>query len=161
MSSDPRELRAQAGALRRAADRLTLVRLRLANTIGDVARSGSEPTRRLGEDLHERWTSEVYPELGRIVSGLRSSATQLDEVATVHERSSGRRLGGYAGAGFLGRGEEAHRHVGDVAHFVGTQHGASIGGYPLAPSAPRPFLPDVSHSLGTQTPDFDEDDDRE
>lgn len=156
MTSDPRELRGQAAALRRAADRLTILRLRLANTIVDVSRAEDDATRRLGERIHERWTLEEYPELGRIAGGLRTSATLLDEVAVSSERRSGRRLGGYAGAGFLGTGDEAHRHVGDVADFVGTQHGASIGGFPLRPTAADGFLAHPSHTLGSETPDYDE-----
>lgn len=156
MTPDPGELRGQAAALRRAADRLTLLRLRLANTIAGVARAEDAATRELGERLHARWTGTEYPELGRIAGGLRSSAAVLEEVAVRLERRSGRRLGGYAGAGFLGRGDEALRHVGDVAGFVGTRHGASIGGFPLLPTGAEGFLAHPSHTLGIQTPDYDE-----
>src|SRR5690606_1096856 len=102
---------------------------------------GPDPSvRAVGEQAHERWTLEQYPELGRIARGLRTSAKQLDAVALGAERSSGRRLGGYAGAGFLGRGDDAHRHVEEVAAFVGTEHGASIGGFPLMPSLDEGLL---------------------
>ena len=40
MTADPRAMRGQADALRRAADRLTILRLRLANTVVDL--SGAE-----------------------------------------------------------------------------------------------------------------------
>lgn len=164
MSSTSRHLRDHAGALRRAADRLTLLRLRLSNTIGDVSGSEDPTARRIGEETHERWSTREYAELGRIVTGMRSSAAQLEETATATERSAGRRLGGYAGAGFLGQGDEAHRHVGEVARqvgevaqFDGGQHGASIGGFPLVPPAAQGYLPHPSHTLGTETPDYDED----
>ena len=87
---------------------------------------------------------------------MRASAKQLDAVALAAERSSGRRLGGYAGAGFLGKGDEAHLHVEDVAAFVGTEHGASIGGFPLLPSAEEGLLAHPSHTVGIDTPDYDE-----
>ena len=165
MTATSRHLRGHAGALRRAADRLTLLRLRLSNTIGDVASSEDPTARRIGEEIHERWSTREYAGLGRIVTGMRSSAAQLEEIATATERSAGRRLGGYAGAGFLGRGEEAHRHVdevarqvGEVVRFDGGQHGASIGGFPLVPPAAEGHLPHPSHTLGTQTPDYGGDD---
>ena len=157
MTSDPRQLRGQAGALRHGADRLTLLRLRLANTIVDVTRSEDSATRRLGDRIHERWTDQEYSELGRIATGLRVSAKVLDDVATARERTSGRRLGGYSGAGFLGRGDDAHRHVVEVAEFMGTTHGASIGGFPLVPQAEESFLAHPSHTLGIETPAYDED----
>lgn len=156
MTVDAHELRRQAAALRRAADRLTILRLRLANTIIDVSQAEDTASRELGEEIHERWTLEQYPELGRVASGLRASAKRLDGAAIEAERSSKRRLGGYQGAGFLGKGDEAHRHVEDVAAFVGTQHGASIGGYPLRPSTAEGFLSHPSHTLGIETPDYDE-----
>lgn len=164
MRSDARELRGYASSLRRAADRLTLLRLRLANTISEVTRSEHPAARRIGEQTHERWSAHEYGELGRVVTGLRASAAWLDEIAATQERSSGRRLGGYAGAGFLGRGDDAHLHIGEVARHVGEavgfeggQHGASIGGFPLAPRADDGLLPHPSHTLGTDTPDYDED----
>ena len=42
--------------------------------------------------------------------------------------------------------------------FVGTEHGASIGGFPLQPSVQEGFLAHPSSALGIETPDFDEDD---
>lgn len=158
MSPDPRALREQAAALRRAADRLTLLRLRLAHVIVEVSRAQDVGTQELGEQIHERWTAQQYPELGRIAGGLRGAARRLDEAALVAERRSGRRLGGYAGAGFLGRGDEARRHVQDVAAFVGTRHGASIGGFPLLPGADQGLLAHPSHTLGIDTPAYDESD---
>ncbi|HLQ80754.1 MAG TPA: hypothetical protein VK122_06630 [Brachybacterium sp.] len=157
MTADPRAMRGQADALRRAADRLTILRLRLANTVVDLSGAEDAATRALGERVHERWTLEEYPELGRIATGLRSSARRLDAAAVAAERSTGRRLGGYAGAGFLGRGDEAHRHVADVAAFVGTAQGASIGGFPLLPGDEEGFLTHPSHTLGIATPDYEGD----
>lgn len=156
MNADPRELRGRADALRRAADRLTILRLRLANSLVDATRVEDPSLRERVQGLHERWTLEQYPQMGRIARRLRSSAKQLDAVAVAAERSSGRRLGGYAGAGFLGRGDEAHRHVADVVAFVGTAHGASIGGFPLRPGAEEDPPVHPSHTLGTETPDYDE-----
>lgn len=158
MAADARSMRTQADSLRRAADRLTILRLRLANTIADLTRADERGTRMLGEEIHERWMLEDYPELGRIAGGLRASARRLDATAVAVERSTGRRLGGYAGAGFLGRGDEAHRHVEDVAAFVGTEQGASIGGFPLLPGAEDGFLAHPSHTLGIDTPEYDEGD---
>ncbi|ATG52684.1 hypothetical protein CFK38_14985 [Brachybacterium vulturis] len=157
MTADPRSMRGQAEALRRAADRLTILRLRLANAIADLSIAEEGGTRQVGAEIHEHWTREEYPELGRIASGLRASARRLDATAIAAERSTGRRLGGYTGAGFLGRGDEAHRHVADVAAFVGTQQGASIGGFPLLPGAEEGILAHPSHTLGIDTPDYDED----
>src|SRR5699024_5214144 len=114
MTSDPRQLREHATALRHGADRLTLLRLRLSNTIADVTRAEHTAARRLGEQVRARWTDQEHLELGRVAAGLRAGAKRLDGIATAVERTSGRRLGGYEGAGFLGRGDDAHRHVGDV-----------------------------------------------
>src|SRR5699024_6412924 len=94
MTADPRAMRGQADALRRAADRLTILRLRLANTVVDLSGAEDAATRALGERVHERWTLEEYPELGRIATGLRSSARRLDAAAVAAERSTGRRRGG-------------------------------------------------------------------
>lgn len=161
MTSDPRALRDHADALRRAADRLTLLRLRVSNLILEVTRSADTASRRTAEVVHERWTTEEYAQLGRIATGLRTSAKQLDDQATSLERATGRRMGGYSGAGFLGRGDEARHHVVEVARFVGTQHGASIGGDPLLPQSdrhqePAGFLPHPSDTLGAPTPDYED-----
>lgn len=158
MTADPRSMRHHADSLRRAADRLTMLRLRLANSLVDLSRADDAATRTLGAELHTRWTQQEYPELGRIATGLRASTRRMEAAAVAAERSSGRRLGGYAGAGFLGRGDDAHRHVEDVAAFVGTAQGASIGGFPLGPGAEEGFLAHPSHTLGIDTPAYDEDD---
>ncbi|MFJ6043205.1 hypothetical protein [Brachybacterium paraconglomeratum] len=165
MTADTHGLRALADAQRRGADRLTLLRLRLANTLAEVGRAEAPEVRGIGERVHERWIREEHPELGRLATGLRAAAKQLDQEAVRAERLSGRRMGGYTGAGFLGRGREASRHVHEVAAvvaaepaFVGTEHGASIGGFPLQPSVQEGFLAHPSSALGIETPDFDEDD---
>lgn len=158
MTSDPRQLRGQAGALRRGADRLTLLRLRLAKAIVETTRSEDPAVRRIGVAVHEQWSRGEYAELGRLAVVLRAGARLLDVVAVEGERTSGRRLGGYSGAGFLGRGDDAHRHVRDVAGFVGTAHGASIGGFPLVPGLAGAALAHPSHTLGIDTPDYDEED---
>lgn len=156
MNAETRSMRGQAQSLRRAADRLTILRLRLANTIVELSGAEDEEVRALGEEIHAQWTAEEYPELGRIASGLRASARRLDAAALAAERTTGRRLGGYSGAGFLGRGDEAQHHVEDVAAFIGTSQGASIGGYPLLPGTEDGFLAHPSHTLGITTPDYDE-----
>lgn len=158
MHAETRSMRDQAQTLRRAADRLTLLRLRLGNTITELSGAEDVQLRGIGEEIREHWAAEENPELGRIASGLRASARRLDAAALTAERASGRRLGGYAGAGFLGRGDEAHLHVEDVAEFIGTSQGASIGGFPLMPGAEDGFLAHPSHTLGISTPDFDETD---
>lgn len=156
MPAPVHDLRSYAQQMRRAADRLTLLRLRLANSLGELSRARDEPTRRFAAGLLDRWTGTEYAELGRISGGLRASAARLEEAALAAERSSGRRLGGYAGAGFLGRGDDAHRHVTEVAGFVGTREGASIGGFPLS-AEPQAVLPaHPSHTLGVDTPDYDD-----
>lgn len=159
MPAPVRDLRSQAQKMRRAADRLTLLRLRLANSLGELSRSEDAPTRRFGEVLLDRWTGQEYAELGRLSSGLRGAAGRLERAALAEERVSGRRLGGYAGAGFLGRGDDAHRHVDEVAEFIGTREGASIGGYPLAAESAAVLPAHPSHTLGIDTPDYDERDD--
>lgn len=156
MTADARALRGLADAQRHAADRLTLLRLRLANTLADAVGAEDPRLREIGTRIHERWILQEHPELGRVATGLRAAAKRLEEAAVLAERRSGRRMGGYAGAGFLGRGEEASRHVREVASFVGTEHGASIGGYPLRPSAQDGLLAHPSYTLGIETPDFDD-----
>lgn len=153
----PQALRGQAAAMRRAADRFTLMRLRLANSIAETASSPDAPTRDFSEDLRHRWNDEEYIELGRIARSLRTGAKELDAAATGLERTTGRRLGGYQGAGFLGRGQEAQHHVADVAHFVGSQQGASIGGFPLPAGPAVSPAPSLADTLGIPTPDYDED----
>lgn len=158
MTPEPSQLRGQVAAMRRAGDRLTLLRLRVANAIAALCAAEDPAARALGEEVHESWTAGAYPELGRIAKALRGSAKNLETVAVAGERTSGRRLGGYSGAGFLGRGEEASRHVHDVAAFVGTRHGASIGGYPLLPEAGTVPPAHPSHALGAVTPEYEDGD---
>lgn len=158
MTSDPRQLRGQAGALRHGADRLTLLRLRLAKAIVETTRAEDLRVRRIGVGIHEQWSRREYVELGRLATALRAAATLLDAVAVARERTSGRRLGGYSGAGFLGRGDDARRHVGTVSGFVGTTHGASIGGFPLVPGIAGAAPVHPSHTLGIETPDYDDGD---
>lgn len=158
------DLRHHASALRRGADRLTLLRLRVSHGLGALAGSGPDPSgadgpaagEALGEDLLEQWTEGAYPALGRAAAMLRGRAGELVRHAERIERRSGRRLGGYAGAGFLGRGEEAGRHVRAVARFVGAEQGAGIGGFPL-PGGATPAPLHVSDDLGQSTPDELED----
>lgn len=165
-SPEPRALREQAAAMRRAGDRLTLLRLRVANAIAAVCTAEDPAARELGEEIHEAWTDGASAELSRFSASLRSAAKRLETAAVAGERTSGRRLGGYSGAGFLGRGAEASHHVHDVAAFVGTRHGASIGGYPLLPEAQAgsgsgagPVAPaHPSDSLGIATPAYEDED---
>lgn len=145
-TSTAQALRRHAADTRRAADRLTLLRLRLARQAAE-----------LPDGVGSR-AGDLDGDLSRLTRGLRGFAAGLDAAATTRERASGRRLGGYGGAGFLGRGDAAHAQVGEVARFVGTDHGASIGGFPLEPSGVASFLPQVSHSLGEPTPPEDIDD---
>lgn len=156
------DLRHHASALRRGADRLTLLRLRVSHGLGALAgsRPEAEPSgadgpaagEAVGEDLLEQWSEGAYPALGRAAAMLRGRAGELERHAERIERRSGRRLGGYAGAGFLGRGEEAGHHVRAVARFVGAEQGAGIGGFPLTGGA-TPAALHVSDDLGQATPD--------
>ena len=149
------DLRSHAATLRRGADRLTLLRMRPAHVVAAAAEEAGEDAAL--EALHERWTLTAYPALGRAAAELRRRATVLEETATDRERRSGRRLGGYTGAGFLGRGEEAGQQVREVARFMGAEHGAGIGGFPLpAGEAPRPLH--VSDQLGQATPEIEDED---
>ena len=158
------DLRHHASALRRGADRLTLLRLRVSHGLGALAGSGPESAGADGpaageapeEDLLERWSEGAYPALGRSAAMLRARAGELERHAERIERRSGRRLGGYTGAGFLGRGEEAGHHVRAVARFVGTEQGAGIGGFPM-PGGATPAPLHVSDDLGQATPDEFED----
>ena len=92
MTADTHGLRALADAQRRGADRLTLLRLRLANTLAQAGRAEEPEVREIGEQVHERWTREEHPELGRLATGLRAAAKQLDQAAVRAERLSGRRI---------------------------------------------------------------------
>lgn len=158
------DLRHLASALRRGADRLTLLRLRVSHGLGALAGSAPESSgadgpaagEAPGEDLLEQWSEGAYPALGRAAAMLRGRAGELERHAERIERRSGRRLGGYAGAGFLGRGEEAGHHVRAVARFVGAEQGAGIGGFPL-PGGATPAPLHVSDDLGQATPDELED----
>lgn len=158
--TDISALRAHAAELRRAADRFSLIRLRLGNVIARARDSDDADVRAIARDLHEHWTAVEFTELGRIATGLRTSAKRMEGAAIQIERSGGRRLGGYAGAGFLGRGDDARRKVQQVARFVGSRHGAGIGwttvetGSDLSPDAGESFLPHPSHTLGAATPGY-------
>lgn len=159
-SASPRSLRDQAAQLSRAADRFSLLRLRIAHSIARVSDSEDPGTRSFGEQIRAHWSAEEYAEIGRIAVGLRASARRLLEIAVAQERASGKRMGGYQGAGFLGRGEAARERVGEVAEFAGSLRGASIGGFPIAPSSGTgetgAFMPHASHALGAPTPDYEE-----
>lgn len=158
MSMSTSDLRHQAAALRRAADRVTLLRLRLSASLTSLASAADAGAGHSGDALRERWSQHEDLELGRVVTGLRSCARHLDDVAVAGERAEGRRMGGYQGAGFLGRGDEAIAQVWSIAHLAGGAQGALIGGAPLGgdPQEVR-FLPQVSHRLGEATPEFDGD----
>src|SRR5690606_5591273 len=117
---------------RRAADRLTLLRLRLARGMSALAEGEGTST------VHERWVQEVYPALGRATQELRVRRRLLEQQADAAERAGGRRMGGYQGAGFLGRGDRAREQIRQVVDFRGHQLGASIGGWPLAAAEASP-----------------------
>ncbi len=148
-AANARALRAQAVQLRRAADRISLLRLRITNTFAQGTGSGNEPAREIYTDLQQRWNTVQYSALGTIGTTLRRSAKALDSRALAAERSSGRRLGGYAGAGFLGSGREASVRVSEVVRSIGADHGASIGWQVvlcdggLAPLSQDRFMPRI------------------
>lgn len=161
-------LHAQATALRRSADRLALLRLRLNASLAALTASTQQSTSQAGKALHEQWTNEQHPLVGAAITQLRALAQDLDEAALAQERSSGRRMGGYAGAGFLGRGTQARQEVQRVHRFVGSQHGQSIGwgsGTPdelgrvatVLPSHRGPAQPHPSQLLGESTPPYEDD----
>lgn len=160
---DPQGLRAQATSMRRAADRLTLLRLRLSSLIAEAAVSAEPAGQGVAKSIHDHWIAAEFPSLGRIAGALRAGAKELERAAQLAERSAGRRLGGYGGAGFLGRGNAAHRQVWEVASYIAgpqlaaSEHGASIGGYPLAPDghSTESFLAHPSHSVGIDTPAYE------
>ncbi|MFC0675847.1 hypothetical protein [Brachybacterium hainanense] len=149
-------LRELAAAQGRAADRITLLRLRLARVLSSAAATGPE-----GGRLQADWLHRVYPRLGELSRALRVSQEDLRRHADRLERGRGRRLGGYAGAGFLGRGDRAREQVRQVAAdggFRGHSLGASIGGYPLGAARVRPALPHPSEALGVGTPVYEDED---
>lgn len=85
-------LRSAAAAHRRAADSLTVQRLRLMRTI--TAQPG-----------------ELHTAVRELIVRLREAADCLDRHATALDHRFGRRMGGYDGAGFLGTGGEAAQWV--------------------------------------------------
>ncbi|GAA1721025.1 hypothetical protein [Brachybacterium phenoliresistens] len=150
MAAAPDDLHRLAAAHRRAADRLTLLRLRLARGMSALE----------GGVVHETWVEEVYPGIGALVRALRADHDRLEAEAAAAERASGRRMGGYAGAGFLGRGDRAREQVEQVRQviaFRGHDLGASIGGYPLSPRG-RAVPPHPSETLGAATPGYEDED---
>src|SRR5699024_12060581 len=76
MSSTSRQLRDHAGALRRAAARLTLRRLRLSNTIAEISRSEAPATPRLGDAVHERWRGAESDERRRTAARMPTPRAQ-------------------------------------------------------------------------------------
>jgi len=154
VAAAPDDLHELAAEHRRAADRLTLLRLRLAR--GMSALDGGAG----GGAVHEAWVEEVYPGIGALVRSLRAGHDRLEAAAASAERASGRRMGGYAGAGFLGRGDRAREQVEQVLQviaFRGHDLGASIGGYPLSPRG-RAVAPHPSEALGAATPGYEDED---
>lgn len=154
-------MRAQASAMRREADRLAMLRLRLSAAFVELSGSEDGDTAALGDRMHGHWTAEEYIALGRISSRLRAMARSLEESAVAEERVQGRRMGGYGGAGFLGRGDQARQRVDEVREFVGSHHGAEIGwGESLAPlgESGAPVMPSAhpSEALGEITPVYAE-----
>lgn len=94
-------LRELARAHRSAADRVTVLRLR------SVRRGalGPGPLHRGQEE--ERLLDALETRMRGLTRDLRTVAGVLDAAAEQQDRLSGRRMGGYAGAGFLGTGAAA------------------------------------------------------
>lgn len=148
----PRDL---AQSLRRGADRLSMIRLRVNRAIAESA--GEDRARVALDSVRPRWTRELDPEIGRVARGMRVAAESLEQRAQEAERAGGRRMGGYGGAGYLGSGDRAVEQIPAVTSFRGSSSGASIGGFPLAPATPQPaFLPHPSQTLGEPTPDYED-----
>lgn len=154
-TDDPHALRALADRCRRAADRLVLLRLRLARTVGD---SG------LGE-ASDAWVHGIHPAVAAESSRLHRHAATLREAADRVEQECGVRLGGYGGAGYLGAGSPRPDHVREVAGSLGARSGADLGA-PLRPTGAAredwwPVLPgrEASQAIGAAaTPAPPEDD---
>lgn len=159
MTGSAHDMRRQAAAMRREADRLGMLRLRLSSAFVSLRGSDDAGAAAVGSRLHGHWTAEEYAALGRISQRLRAMATSLEESADAQERTHGRRLGGYAGAGFLGRGQEARQQVDRVREFLGSHHGMEIGwGESIAPVGGEPARPTAhaSHALGEAAVTADE-----
>lgn len=164
MAGRPQDLRTLAEAHRRAADRLTLLRLRLTRGMSDLTGTGrpagtAAPVQEELAAARARWVEEVSPALGRTAQDLRALRLRLEQQADAAERAGGRRMGGYQGAGFLGRGDRAREQVRQVAEFPGHRLGASIGGWPLPAAGTGPAMPHPSDVLGAGTPAYEDEDD--
>lgn len=111
-----RALRALAHEHRRAADRLVLLRLRMARGFADAG--GAEPVDATIEGLRRAWTSTHYADIGALATRLRSTSAQLGDAAQQLERAEGSRMGGYRGAGYLGAGDAAAERARDLARAL-------------------------------------------
>ena len=120
-----RALRTLAQEHRRAADRLVLLRLRMARAFAEVG--GAQPDTAL-DDLHRVWTARHYADIGALATRLRSTSTQLGDAAQRLERAEGSRMGGYAGAGYLGAGDRAAARARERARTFAARSSADLGG---------------------------------
>ncbi len=149
MTGDPRAVRELAQTFRRAADRLVLLRLRLAHRLAGPT-DAAEAAGPLG-----RWSPEHAPRLGELAGRLRGASRALLDAAEAIERTHGSRLGGYGGAGYLGSGDEAVRRLRASTRQPRERSGTGevLGG--LAAGLGAPVLPGraASHRLGLPTPE--------
>lgn len=152
-TSDPRALRALAHAHRRGADRLVMLRLRMARGFADAdarsPRDDEHPAPLLA--LQEEWTARGYPAIGRLSTLLRARSRELDAAALRAERTQGARMGGYAGAGYLGSGDRAAAHLREVTELLG---GMTAARERMRTGPPRAILPGAgaSHAIGAAAP---------
>lgn len=154
-TNDPREPRALADLCRRSADRLVLLRLRVARAIG----GGGFDTAST-----DAWVHRIHPAVAAESSQPHHYALAPRDAADRAERDRGVRLGGYRGAGYLGSGSPPDAHVREVATFLGARSGADLGSPPIMTDGVRedwwPVLPgrDASQAIGAPTPEPPEDD---
>lgn len=149
---DAGSLHALALACRQGADRLVLLRLRLARGFAEATTETREDGQATGDltALQEDWTDRAYGTLGRLATQLRLRSRELDAAAEEAERAHGVRMGGYRGAGYLGSGDGAMSHLREVTE--------ALGGMAAARGRPggmrRPALPGAgaSHALGAAAP---------
>lgn len=148
-TSRSRTLRDLALAHRRAADRLVLLRLRMARSFVDAEEQAGSPGPEVLQDLHETWTGQIYGRIGALSTRLRSGSTQLADAARDAERAEGSRMGGYRGAGYLGAGDAAERRARHLAQSLAARSSAQLG--QAVPPWDGAVLPAsaVSHAVGS------------
>lgn len=146
MSADgPRDLAELAARMRRAADRLVMLRLRVARSLAEAGEGAVVEA--------DRWNAVAQPAVAAGSALLRRQSAELRQIADALDDRRGARLGGHDGAGYLGAGRITTGRLQEIATALGARpdQGVTVeaGHGIVAPSGERPSAHEVSEALGS------------